>query len=86
MPRLSTYYTEHHKPLVVQVKHVVFIQIHPLSGIVQEAHTAEILSKDTELLEIQQRLTAEVQQKEIQIKKLSSQLQVSVWDIGSAVL
>ena len=61
-------------------------QIRPLSGIIQEAHATEVLSKDTELLEIQQRLTAEIQQKEIQIKKLSSQLQVSVWDIESGTL
>jgi hypothetical protein len=55
------------------------IQVHPiLHVVIQEAHAAEILTKDTELRQIQQRLATEIQQKETQIEQLTSQLQVSM--------
>ena len=45
----------------------------------QEAHAAEILTKDTELHQILQRLATEIKQKENQIEQLTSQLQVSMY-------
>ena len=56
----------------------MWLEIHPHFAIIQKAHTAEILSKDRELHEIQQKLTTEIQKKEVQIEQLGSQQQVSV--------
>lgn len=58
---------------------MTFIQILSTSAIIiQKAHVAEVLSKDTELREIQQKLTAEIHKKEAEIEQLTSQVQVSV--------
>ena len=46
--------------------------------IFQEAHAAEILSKDLELTEVQLRLARVINEKDGEIKQLASQFQVSI--------